>query len=127
MDADGYLDAIKEILAACAQCGGRRRLGGTCNGMNGPPPTAPEETGGGHAHHLGKKKIRDLPRDGGPAAVWVVRREGDQPEAPLRLLCGWTTSGNPAPLPLGLVLQPCRPAAAGRATRREPGGTAVRR
>ncbi|MEZ4387679.1 MAG: sigma 54-interacting transcriptional regulator [Candidatus Krumholzibacteriia bacterium] len=51
------------------------------------------------------EELRDLPRDGGPAAVWVVRREGDHPEAPLRLLCGWTTSGNPAPLPLGLVLQ----------------------
>ncbi len=50
-------------------------------------------------------ELRDLPRDGGPAAVWVVRREGDGEEAPLRLLCGWTASAQPAPLPLGLVLK----------------------
>ena len=50
-------------------------------------------------------ELRDLPRDGGPAAVWIVRREGSEPEAPLRLLCGWTAGGGPAPLPLGLVVK----------------------
>jgi transcriptional regulator with AAA-type ATPase domain len=49
--------------------------------------------------------LRDLPRDGGRAAVWIVRREGDGLEAPLRLLCGWSARGGPAPLPLGLLLQ----------------------
>ncbi len=49
--------------------------------------------------------LRDLPRDGGPAAVWVVRREGEDPSAPLRQLCGWHGGGGPAPLPLGLILR----------------------
>ncbi len=50
-------------------------------------------------------ELRDLPRDGGPAAVWVVRQEGTGRGAPLRLLCGWTASGQPAPVPLDLVLK----------------------
>jgi transcriptional regulator with AAA-type ATPase domain len=54
------------------------------------------------------EELRDLPRDGSAAAVWVLRREGDHPEAPLRLLCGWSTSGTAAPVPLGLVLQVLR-------------------
>jgi len=51
-----------------------------------------------------EEELRDLPRDGGPAAVWFVRREGDLETAPLRLLCGWCAGGRPAPLPLGLIL-----------------------
>jgi len=51
------------------------------------------------------EELRDFPRDGSHAAIWVLRREGDHPESPLRLLCGWTTTGNPAPIPLGLVSQ----------------------
>lgn len=51
------------------------------------------------------EELRDLPRDGGPACVWVVRREGRAPDAPLRLLCAWSTAETPVSLPLGLVLQ----------------------
>jgi len=50
-----------------------------------------------------EEELRELPRDGGPAAVWIVRREGDGPTPLLRLLCAWTAGGGPAPLPLGLV------------------------
>ncbi|HOX26670.1 MAG TPA: sigma 54-interacting transcriptional regulator [Candidatus Krumholzibacteria bacterium] len=50
-----------------------------------------------------EEELRDLPRDGGPAAVWVVRREGDGPATLLRVLCSWSAGGGPAPLPLGLV------------------------
>ena len=50
-----------------------------------------------------EEELRDVPRDGGPAAVWVVRREGEGPQATLQLICGWTAAGMPAPLPLGLV------------------------
>lgn len=49
-----------------------------------------------------EEEVRALPHGGGPLALWVVRREGDA-EGPLRLLCGWTTDGRPAPLPLGLI------------------------
>ena len=52
-----------------------------------------------------EEELRDVPRDGGPAAVWVVRREGEGPGDTLRLLCGWTAAGGPAPLPLGLLHQ----------------------
>jgi transcriptional regulator with AAA-type ATPase domain len=55
--------------------------------------------------HIWQETLRDLPRDGGPAAVWIVRREGPGPDATLRLLCGWCSAGGAAPLPLGLVLQ----------------------
>lgn len=51
------------------------------------------------------EELRDLPRDGSPATVWVTRRDHDSPEAPIKLLCGWSTVGTPATLPLGLVLQ----------------------
>jgi len=51
------------------------------------------------------EELRDLPRDGGPATVWVARREGTALDAPIRLLCGWATGGTPASMPLGLVLQ----------------------
>lgn len=50
-----------------------------------------------------EEEFRDLPRDGGPAAVWAVRREGASAAASLRLLCGWASGGTPAPLPLSLV------------------------
>jgi transcriptional regulator with AAA-type ATPase domain len=54
---------------------------------------------------LWEEHLRDVPRDGGPAAVWVVRREGEGQTAPLRLLCGWHAGHGPAPLPLGLILR----------------------
>ncbi len=58
--------------------------------------------------HIWEDIMCELPRDGGPAAVWVVRREGDAPDAPIRLLAGWTASGGSAPLPLGLILHVLR-------------------
>ncbi len=59
-------------------------------------------------HHIWEEELRDLPRDGGPAAVWFVRREGPDAGSTLRLLCGWTAAGGPAPLPLGLIHQVLR-------------------
>ena len=55
--------------------------------------------------NIWEETLRGLPHDGGAAAVWIVRREGDEKTAPLRMLCGWTAHGGPAPLPLGLVLR----------------------
>lgn len=54
------------------------------------------------------EELRDLPRDGGPSVVWIVRREGTDITSPLRQLCGWSSTGTPAPLPLGLVLEVLR-------------------
>jgi transcriptional regulator with AAA-type ATPase domain len=69
-----------------------------------------------------EEELRALPQGGGPTALWVVRREG-APDGPLRLLCGWTADGRPAPLPLGLIYRTVQSAApqetrgAGRAGR----------
>lgn len=55
--------------------------------------------------HIWSEELREVPRDGSPTVVWVVRREGEGESAPLRLLCAWHSRGDQVPLPLGLLLQ----------------------
>jgi len=50
-------------------------------------------------------ELRDMPYDGGPAVLWILRREGEDQGSPLQLLCGWKAAGATASVPLGLVMR----------------------
>ncbi len=58
---------------------------------------------------LWEEEIRDFPVGGGGALLWVVRREGEDQDAPLRLLFRWAWGepDQPAP-PLNRLLQVVR-------------------
>ncbi len=47
-----------------------------------------------------EEELRSFPHGGRRAALWIVRCEGVGESAPLRLMCGWSASGQAAPLPL---------------------------
>jgi len=56
------------------------------------------------------EEIRGFPHGGEGAAVWVVRRDGSHPGAPLRILCAWDTGtardrGLATRPPLGVLLR----------------------